>query len=392
MVAPAASAATSAPAATNGAGGSGKPLPKRPVQDLPADYCSLPGCQFSFIPRNHRAKLSLPPMRGCRSRSETCLARTSGRRDKFSGSRKAASKQELQAGPLQVAGCFGDYCDAVTIWPGILQDIDSSDDPWMREARALCRRDVKVDTGEDIKCRLMEPSELVECLSLLERPDASKDLTKKNPPAICPTKKVSSTLILEARNHPSLCSWLQQRDWRLDSRSVDDVAAASERLREDDRQGKGDIASLTDTCLAGLRYRLREVPVCEACFKVYSVVHNIVTSIRVQRRDLWAEREQQRRREEEECERQRVKQEETERMLAYQQGRPRNTSSRGSFREELEAGETINVSARQSRHRSLFLDADIQNVIHRSSILNCEAVGLGRPSTAERSPKHRQTP
>merc|ERR1719215_960696 len=56
------------------------------------------------------------------------------------------------------------------------------------------------------------------------------------------------------------------------------------------------------TSAAGLRYRLRSVPVCRNCFCVYARVHDVVASIRDRKKDHWADKVQSRKRENEERE------------------------------------------------------------------------------------------
>lgn len=246
----------------------------------------------------------------------------------------------------------------------------------MRQARELCRREVKGPEGGSLRrSLLLEPEELVACLDL-EPPEAPAPKEPRRPATpggggggFAPSKdprrpattcgwpgKVCASLILEARNHPNLCSCLQASGWRLDARDAAAVSAAAQCMREDEQQGGGDISSLTDVRTAGLRYRLQVMPVCATCFCIYTIIHQVVTMIRFQRRDLWAEREKQRLREEEERERERVKQEETERMLAYQ--KQRRPLSAGNLAKE-------HMQKLHQGSRSLFLDADIAQWLHR---------------------------
>lgn len=306
----------------------------------------------------HRAEISLIPMLA--SRSESCLARTPSRRD------HKKHRDPCSASPAAASGCYGDFCLTQITYPGSLQDLESSQDPWMRQARALCQRQVKVFSTTTINFSLMEPEELVACLqsgdgassaAVGATPSTPSKETTRVVKAPVLTHKVCCSLVLEARNHPSLCSWLESNGWRINTRNADVVCKAAEHLREDDRCGRGDIASLTDTCLAGLRYRLKEVPVCDRCFSVYCVIHDVVTTIRVKRKDLWAERELQRRQKEEERERQRLKEEEIQKMLTYQRSR-KDCVSKGSQEELLE---------QCPRGWSVFTDSDLDGFIRELS-------------------------
>eukprot|EP00440_Ansanella_granifera_P039784 gb/GFBE01043149.1/.p1 GENE.gb/GFBE01043149.1/~~gb/GFBE01043149.1/.p1 ORF type:complete len:364 (+),score=59.75 gb/GFBE01043149.1/:1-1092(+) len=332
-------------------------LPGRPYIDLPENHCMLEGCRFSFLPLKHRAEISLPPMKMCKSKSETCLGR-SGRRDgkpaRRAGGGQARNKEQPAVTSSGVDGCFGDFCSAQIRLPGSLKDIESANDPWMRQARALCLREVKLSGGPCLPHSLMEPEELVACLEL-RHGDASAALGaapsqvgRQSASVPC---RVRASLILEARNHPNLCSWLEKHGWRLNAQDADAVAEAAEQLREDDRMGGGDISILTDGCTAGLRYRLKECKVCRTCLGIYNIIHSVVTMIRVQKRDLWAQREQLRRRLAEERERERTHQEEIERRLPFQQQRSPQSAPR-----TVEG----HVSAKR---RSLFLDKDVQDFL-----------------------------
>lgn len=347
-------------------------LPTKPFRDLPEDHCLLDGLQFSFLPQKHRAEISLPPMKA-RAMSDTCLgpAPSSRRGQARAAPRRGKSKtKELLLLTHSAADrCYGDFCDAQIRYPGSLKDIESSSDPWMMKAWELCQKELKLPTGETLHRKLLEPEELVACQEEREREKEDKEqrdsdlpgggMAQQGPRRAAPTcGRVCASFILEARSHPVLCSWLQENGWRLDLHDVDSVAAAAARLWEDDKLGRGDVSRLTDSCSAGLRYRLRERSVCRTCLHIYTIIHTAINMIRVQRKDLWAERELQRRALAAERERERINQDTTKRMLAIQQQRrPQSAPKRW--------GQANVVRQRRSR----FLDEDVEDWLRSSSDL-----------------------
>ncbi|CAE8639508.1 unnamed protein product, partial [Polarella glacialis] len=344
----------------------------------PADYCMLPDCQFAFLPWKCRPQLSLPVMKA-RSKSESSLlsSKLSSAKNRGAAAAGPAGAQsrgrEKDSAPAQdqpagtVSTCFGDFCDATFRYPGSLQDIESSEGHWMQQARQLCQREARPEghqgqgqgqasasrVGVTRRATLLEPEEVVACLqaepSLAEprgvggggrsssssskHHPRSSSKQQPRPPSSwgsAPHRKVAATLILEARGHPQLCRWLQERHWRLDTCEAAAIAGAAEQMRRDEQEGGGDISLITDVpsaLTAGLRWRLKQLPVCATCLVVYSIIQEVVSLIRFSRHDLWAERELQRQKEDEEFERQREAREETDRIIDYQrQRRPRTAS------------------------------------------------------------------
>eukprot|EP00930_Biecheleria_cincta_P091087 TRINITY_DN80596_c0_g1_i1.p1 TRINITY_DN80596_c0_g1~~TRINITY_DN80596_c0_g1_i1.p1 ORF type:complete len:351 (-),score=53.74 TRINITY_DN80596_c0_g1_i1:108-1160(-) len=333
-------------------------LPTKPVRDLPEDYCLLDGLQFSFLPQKHRAEISLPPMKS-RAMSDTCLGSACSSRRAARPVRrgKTKTKEPLLLTHSAANRCFGDFCDAQIRFPGSLKDIESSNDPWMMKAWELCQKELKLPSGETLARNLLEPEELVACQEERERDREQRDsdlpgggMAQQGPSRPSAThSRVCASLILEARSHPILCSWLQDNGWRLDLHNVDAVAATAARLREDDQFGRGDVSRLTDSCSAGLRYRLRERPVCRTCFHIYTIIHTAINMIRVQRKDLWAERELQKRALSAEMEREKINQDITKRMLAIQQQRRPQSAPK-------QWGQANVLRQRRSR----FLDEDVE--------------------------------
>lgn len=309
-------------------------LPSKPFRDLPEDHCLLDGLQFSFLPLKHRADISLPPMRA-RAMSDTCLESAPSRRAARPVRRgKSKMKEPLLLAHSAAHKCYGDFCDAQIRYPGSLKNIESSSDPWMMKAWELCQKQLKQSSDETLPRNLFEADELVACQEERER-EKEKDKDKEQRDSDAPRGEtaqrgsrkaaangcVCASQILEARNHPSLCSWLQEVGWRLDLQDVDAVAAAAACIREDDQLGRGDVSLLTDSCSAGIRYRLKERSVCQTCLHIYTIIHTAINTIRLQRKDLWAERQLQKRTLAAEREKERTNQDVRNRMLAIQQQR-----------------------------------------------------------------------
>mmetsp|Transcript_36088 Transcript_36088/g.83119 ORF Transcript_36088/g.83119 Transcript_36088/m.83119 type:complete len:386 (-) Transcript_36088:183-1340(-) len=290
-------------------------LPARPVEDWPPDYFALPGCRFSFLPLKYRAPVALPPMKRVKAASEPKL---------LPGRRKRATVgigTAKEVPPQGVPGCYGDFCMAQFRYPNSLKDIESLDDAWTRQGRELCNKKVTLSNGVTLGT-LLEPEELVACLDDSEEPipPSRVQVRRKEDPL---PGKVYFSLVMEARGHPELCRWLQSICWRFNTCDAIAVTAAAAKLKEDELQGGGDVSERMAVSFAGLRYRLKVVPVCKTCFSVYRIIHDVITMVRVRRKDLWAARELERQQRELEETRQQVKQDEIERMLTSQKNERR---------------------------------------------------------------------
>lgn len=219
--------------------------------------------------------------------------------------------------------CHGDFCNAEIRYPPSLQDLESSQHPWMKQARELCNRTL----GDEYGPKLLLPVEMVGCLQIDEEEKKEKDAK-----CMFPSKAVSipeeqqrpaarfgapgfinASWICEARAYPCLCRWFQaEAGWLLNPQDPDQMAEAASKMREDEaaggheqkrsRGGRAPDFEL-DGCTAALHYRTRVVPVCGPCFCIHAAIHSALVALRVHKRGLWARREKQRRVELEERER-----------------------------------------------------------------------------------------
>jgi len=149
----------------------------------------------------------------------------------------------------------------------------------------------------------------------------------------------------------------------LDPQDADRLAEAARRIREDDEQGGGPIASLTDACMPGLRYRLKTVPVCGTCHCIYSVIHTVVDLIRRQRRNVWAEGELRRRRDKGERRREQEKEEMITWLMEHQSSRHVSSC----------APVPPGLGQRTRGHRSLTMEPDIAQWLHHAVALEASA-------------------
>jgi len=234
--------------------------------------------------------------------------------------------------------CQGDYCNTEIHYPASLQDLETSEHPWMVQARELCGRTLDRHTfnedGEQCShLPLLSPEEMAACLECSAEGEAGKskqmqshhqagarygvpqDHEKlRSAAAIGSPGDIQASWVFEARAYPSLCRWLEKTNWMLDPNDPDQVTEASLHFHKDEAAAGGPPKFLANGILHGVRHRLRTVPVCPACFCIYNSIHSAVVMMRVQHRDNWARRTQRLRREREE----REKREKIERLLFFE--------------------------------------------------------------------------
>jgi len=328
-------------------------LPSRPFLDPDAEYYQLPGNRFSFVSRKHLAEVTLPPTQLRRSLTDSTLGTAAGRS-------ATATKQQRQRSPpdmtpprgkrtgagceKMIAGiaspslnsCQGDYCSAKVCYPASLQDLESSEHPWMLQARELRKRCLDVDGKGGVP--LLSAEEMAACLQIsggdreATAPAAMQMAFRAGAKFGVPQEQLGSEVtfgspgdiqaswIFEARAYPQLCDWLELKaKWMLDPNDPDKVAEASQHFHKDRAEGTRHFPSgrpkfRADGILQGVRNRLRTVPVCGPCYCIYNIIHAAVVMMTVQRRDCWAHRELRLRREREEWE----KREKLERLLLFE--------------------------------------------------------------------------
>lgn len=328
-------------------------LPSRPFLDPEAEYYQLPGKRFSFVPRKHLAEVTLPPTQLRRSLTDSTLGTAVGRSTTASklqrqrsppdmtlsrGKRTGTGSEKMIAGIASPSlnACQGDYCCAKVSYPASLQDLESSEHPWMLQARELCKR--CLDDGGNGGAPLLNAEEMAACLQIsggdreAAAPAAMQMAFRAGAKFGVPQEKLGSEVtfgspgdiqaswIFEARAYPLLCDWLElEAKWMLDPNDPDQVAEASKHFHKDRADGTSHFPSgrpkfRADGILQGVRNRLRAVPVCGTCYCIYNIIHAAVVMMTVQRRDCWAHRELCLRREREECE----KREKLERLLLFE--------------------------------------------------------------------------
>jgi len=371
-------------------------LPARPARDLPEDHCILAGLRYTHLPQKHRADITLPLLCGSKSaaRRASSEAACGGRRQKRgNGSRPAANwavGASAAAGANLRDGCYGDYCNAQICYPASLQDVESSADPWMVQARELCRRPVRLsyDGGSASSAsapKLLQPEELVACLSSQAKDgnssaQASTGATGPGRPTrpCAQSGRIAASWLLEARSCQSVCRWLAASGWSMNPGDASRMVEAARCLREDEANGGGPnmdhLSTPQDGISAGLRYRLQSVPVCGNCLCIYNVIHSVVTAVYRQRKHVRAERQLRERREHEE----ETRREEMDWWV-------------NSERNPDQVVQAFNVrSKRGTPHRSLIMDSEEEDWMQRELTMDDSSPALKRSSrcnTKGRSPR-----
>jgi hypothetical protein len=284
-------------------------LPSRPFWEPDGEHCQVPHMRFSFVPRKCLADMTLPPVQFRRSLSEpgftnaAASTASGGKRNKrctpgvaFHGHAGAGTTRMCagMANPV-LNKCHGDHCGAEICPPSSLQDLETSEHPWMRQARELCKRGIGgVDASNGQVSPLMNPDEIACCLQLPPQSGEPQRVLGKFGVA----GDILASWIFEARAYPRLCRWLEtEAHWMLDPKDPDQVAAAAVCLREDEGTSGGEPKFMATGVSQGLRNRLKTAPVCSTCLCIYNVIHSAVVSIKRQRGDKWASRHQHLRRE-----------------------------------------------------------------------------------------------
>lgn len=268
-------------------------------------YFSVGGKRFSHVPKKHTSTVALPAVRrmaGNLSLNELAMARS-------------ASSGLLRR-------CCGDYCGVTIQYPSSLQDLESSKDPWMAQARELCQR-----TGAMGK-PMFTAEEMVACLGSGEEasgaPSKSSSASRmysrmsstapsrlhSSTPALRsgtstsplegPTlgsETVSTAWVLEARSHPELCELLAQRNWMFNPKEPEVLIELGRAFWNDENaEASVPMRGIEENkCQAGLRHRLKPISVCKDCLRIYTVINTAVELIRDRRKDIWAKKELRRR-------------------------------------------------------------------------------------------------
>lgn len=278
-------------------------VPERPAHDWASDYRLLGNSRFSHVPRKHRPDITLPPMRlGARAFSDGALLPPSGRTGMLLSS--SSGGMLSSGGASRRCTCLGDFCSTQACYPASLLDLESSQDPWMVQARELCAKALPGKGGAS-GASLLSPDEMAACLP----PAASSTLVagparsaKRSPNPMLPGGKVLASWIVDARARPKLCAWLASSEcgWMLNVTDPEKVAEVARLVRADDDEQLGPKAPLVPIgrCQPGLRYKLQEVPVCASCLQAYSVIHGALELVR-KKRDRSARKELRRRRDRE---------------------------------------------------------------------------------------------
>lgn len=166
----------------------------------------------------------------------------------------------------------------------------------MAQARELCKKEIQCGNGN--RYTVFQPEEMVACFQSSKGLSASQRTRPLKPATQCGAPgSICMSWILDAQNYPSLCDWLgYEQGWLFDPQNIDCVLKATEQIRMDDERCSRSPAPCKKCLTPELQSKLRVVPVCGNCLCIYTLIHTVVTKIRVHRLDLWAGREQQRQR------------------------------------------------------------------------------------------------
>mmetsp|Transcript_52623 Transcript_52623/g.125706 ORF Transcript_52623/g.125706 Transcript_52623/m.125706 type:complete len:496 (+) Transcript_52623:138-1625(+) len=259
-----------------------KGLPPRPYHELPKGHCMLSGLRFSSLPAKYRPEMSFPPRRSLRpsppraEEGEPAATTSSG--SKLTRVQSESALHRKAGAGLRQTDCHGDYCSTEVRGPASLQEIENNEHPWFVEAKSLCQRHLPSHPKQP----LLLPEEMAVGAEAIKAEiaaaasasaasqKAGRGATAKKPVRM----RINYSWILEARAHPELCSWLEHDlGWMISQENTALISKAGAKMTKDESEelapnGLGQVG------LAGMRYKLQEVPVCSTCWCAYNVVRS----------------------------------------------------------------------------------------------------------------------